>query len=505
MSDAPANVPTPDAELARRLGNRLWTLGLSEPKVLEVFGIREAAQFRMLPPALVAQRTGEPTGLNTVIRLFLLGVGSTRAAAEQAFGDIPLSDLFAAGILRDEGERVMGAIQLFVQGGVISAGDLPRAPGQAQSDIVMGVSGATLFLGNLLLRRKVGDALEIGAGCGMLAAVAAGFADRVIATDINPRATAYARLTAALNGRTNVECLTGDLYTPAQGRTFDLIYSNPPYVISPERTFVYRDSGVRGDEFCRRLIAEGAGLLNPRGVLQVTCDVPLSSPQDLQPTLSRWLAESGCDALVHRFRTVDALSYAQQWIGTEAQERGISDPEALNAKVRTWMEFFQQQRIGGVAHVLITLRKLDPWEASAGRQPWMRVDDTPDRVGPGAGEQIWRIFEGMDFLAGASDQKLLAARFRAAPDVRLRQDMRLGEQGWGVSEANIRLEGGLNQGASAAPGMVQMLMLCDGRRTGADIVQQMANAARQPVERAGPATMQALRGLIERGLIGPAA
>ena len=57
--------------------------------------------------------------------------------------------------------------------------------------------------------------------------------DRVIGTDINPRAVALSRINAALNGIGNVEFREGDMFAPVAGETFDLIISQPPFVSTP--------------------------------------------------------------------------------------------------------------------------------------------------------------------------------------------------------------------------------------------------------------------------------
>ncbi len=95
-----------------------------------------------------------------------------------------------------------------------------------------------------------GTALDLGTGCGVQALLADDSYDRVVATDRNPRAAADARLAAALN-RTVLDVRTGDLLEPVAGESFDLVVSNPPFVVGPQRRYAYRDSGLPGDEICR--------------------------------------------------------------------------------------------------------------------------------------------------------------------------------------------------------------------------------------------------------------
>src|SRR6185295_7257826 len=74
--------------------------------------------------------------------------------------------------------------------------------------------------------------LEIGAGLGLAAVLAAKAGARVVATDIVPEAVEAIRANAALNGVT-VDARTGDCYAPVAGERFDLICTNPPQMPTP--------------------------------------------------------------------------------------------------------------------------------------------------------------------------------------------------------------------------------------------------------------------------------
>jgi hypothetical protein len=68
----------------------------------------------------------------------------------------------------------------------------------------MALAGATI-------RRPVGSTLDLGTGCGVQALFASQHSDRVVASDVNPRAVALATLTMELNGAGNVDVRAGDL------------------------------------------------------------------------------------------------------------------------------------------------------------------------------------------------------------------------------------------------------------------------------------------------------
>src|SRR5215213_3279938 len=60
-------------------------------------------------------------------------------------------------------------------------------------DVVQGATRAAQTLAGLLVRRRVRRALDLGTGCGVLALLLARTAERVVATDINPRALQFGR------------------------------------------------------------------------------------------------------------------------------------------------------------------------------------------------------------------------------------------------------------------------------------------------------------------------
>jgi methylase of polypeptide subunit release factors len=97
------------------------------------------------------------------------------------------------------------------------------------------------------------------------ALLAAPHCERVVATDLNERALAFAECNATLNGVTNIEFRAGSFFEPVHGECFDLVLSNPPYVISPETELIFRDSGKPGDTVSAELVAELPGHLVAQG------------------------------------------------------------------------------------------------------------------------------------------------------------------------------------------------------------------------------------------------
>jgi release factor glutamine methyltransferase len=117
--------------------------------------------------------------------------------------------------------------------------------------------------------------LEIGAGLGLAAVLAARAGARVVATDVVPAAVETIRVNAALNGVT-LDARLGDCYEPVAGERFDLICSNPPQMPTPpgrerDDAAAAADNGGRdGWLVLDRVIAGAAAHLRPGGRLVFT-------------------------------------------------------------------------------------------------------------------------------------------------------------------------------------------------------------------------------------------
>ena len=109
---------------------------------------------------------------------------------------------------------------------------LDGRPVRVSADHVLGVSSASVSLAQLTPRGSVASALDLGTGCGVQSLHLAAHADRIVATDVNPRALSMTRLNASLNGIGRIDVREGSLFEPVAGETFDLIVTNPPFVIS---------------------------------------------------------------------------------------------------------------------------------------------------------------------------------------------------------------------------------------------------------------------------------
>ena len=133
--------------------------------------------------------------------------------------------------------------------------------------------------------KRILSVLEIGTGSGAIAIALAKEMKNIflVATDISKDALAIAMENAKSEGvQSQIEFVNGDLFGPfrpsRERKCFDLILSNPPYIIRPEigslakevrdyEPIVALDGGEDGLEFYRRLISQAPFYLREGGWL----------------------------------------------------------------------------------------------------------------------------------------------------------------------------------------------------------------------------------------------
>src|SRR5699024_11224258 len=102
--------------------------------------------------------------------------------------------------------------------------------------------------------------VDVGRACGGHAPPATRHSTRVVATDVSARALAFARFNATLAEAT-IDFRQGSMFEPVAEESFDLIVSNPPFVITPAAAYraglpvmSYRDGQGEGDDLVRDLV-----------------------------------------------------------------------------------------------------------------------------------------------------------------------------------------------------------------------------------------------------------
>jgi hypothetical protein len=346
------------------------------------------------------------------------------------------------------------------------------------------------------VRRRCGSALDLGTGNGIQALLAAKHADQVIATDVNPRALGFAAFNAALNGIDAIDFRSGDGFAPVADERFDLIVANPPYVISPDVSYAYRDSGRRGDELCRQVIEEAAAHLVEGGFAHVLVSWAYAAGSDWSAPLRAWVEGSGCDAWLLHYRTSDPVAHAAGWL----RPLGERDPALHAEALERWLEHFRGLQIDAVGYGAIVLRR------RADGPSWIRTDPLPlDRLEP-AGAHTERVFAAQDALEQLDDDGLLDLRLALTDNHRLRQTLVARDGALVVESETLELTEGLRFTVGVDRHTVSLLPHLDGRSALRDVLARAAGTFElEPEERERfvPAALPVVRRLLALGFLEP--
>ncbi len=467
-----------------------------------VAGLRDALQSDELTSDLAVhlRRLSAGAPLSALIKLFLLQVDVDPDEAKRAVAPLPLDRLEGMGLIQSAAAGVQGRVRLFPHEDLVVAFD--REPDgenpQIGADWVTSVDPPTVLLAQLTTRRRVKTALDLGTGCGIQALLAARHCQRVVATDLNPRALNFAAFNARLNRVENIEWRQGSLFEPVARETFDLVVSNPPYVISPESAYLFRDSGHPRDSLCRQIVQEVPAFLSEGGLAHLLISWVQEPDEDWAAPLRGWIRGNGCDSWLLHTRTLDALTHAAQWNSLSLPTESSPSEQMLDR----WLDYYRRSGIEAIAFGAVILRR------RAGAPNWVRADELTAQRVRGASDHILRVFEAHDRLSKLGDGQIELGQVFAVPDgVRLGQTLTRADRSWVVKDATIRLDGGLGFEGVIDPRTLRLVPCLDGRRALGEVFAEAADAEGIERETFTRAAVPVIRRLFEMGFLigkGPA-
>lgn len=474
-------LPDPDSLLADAplVWAALQTAGWSAAALDDLLGASARTHLDRDELAPLLRRTDGGSPLEVLARLFVLGT------------EVDLKQARRAGIpetwLVPDGYGVAAAVRLqpVVHGGVevLVAHDPGRAATGVRPDQVLGVGAASLTLAAATPRTHVGRTLDLGAGSGIQALLADDHSDLVVATDANARAAAYTRLSAALGGR-EVEARVGDLLEPVAGESYDLVVSNPPFVIGPGARYTYRDAGLDGDELCRRLVGELPSVLAPGGYGVLLANWLHVEGQDGDARVQSWFGPD-VDGWVVQRELAAPEDYVTAWL--RDTDEGARFDELYDA----WMDWFALREVEAVAFGVLALR--------AGGSGRVHLDDVPQPVAATWGEQVPAFFARQEAL----DKGVLATAWRLRDDVRLHQVAARSDEGWIAQSQVLQQETGLRWAGGVDVYGATLLAGCDGTRRLGDLLEVLASSAGITAEDAAEQVVPVVTRLVEQGFLVP--
>ena len=420
-------------------------------------------------------------------------------------------------------------------------------------DHVMPVGGATRTLAALAAYGADERVLDVGTGCGYHAILAALCGARVTATDVSARALGYARFNAALAGA-EIDFRRGSLLEPVRGprsdpadaldsldslsaarERYDVVVSNPPFVITPEAARAdgvrtYRDGGREGDSLLAELVGELGDVLAPGGrawmlgnweikasdaapdqslgsASDLLSDAAQDRPFDAVPDWARgpaaWIRDD-LDAWVIQREVLAPPDYAEMWLrdgGQTPRDRGYEKAYAA------WLEDFARRGVVGVGMGYISLRAPEgesgDWDAagsnaedSAKRRPWRRFEELSGPAPIDLHGYVEGVWAHRDLLR-AGDSALLAARL-VCRGVEHRLHAPGQPEPFMLKLAQVAGFAVEVQVTSAVAGVVGA---CDGELTLGALCDAVAQLLGEPVENVRTEVLPAVRELVGLGIL----
>ena len=475
---------------AKRLCDFFFETGYTEENLRMKLGLKDPASGRLRNLARLQDLTREPNCINTLLRWFW--IGSPQDASEAAkyvpVWFIPLAR--QCGLLRQSGRDLGAEAMLLPAEGFILAADHTSKMDVADPELVLWTNPTSRLLSRFAVRRPSRATLDLGTGNGIQALSAAAHSEKVVATDLSPRAVAFAAFNARLNGIGNVECRAGDGFEPVSGRKFDLIVSNPPYYITPSARYLFCDNPMDLDQLCRRLVREAPSYLNEGGYFQMLCEWAEVEGQPWRERLSEWLDGNGCDAWVIRRYGRDPSEYAEERI------RQTTPSAARDAELYAgYMAYYRERNVKAIHGGVIAMHR------RSGHN-WILVEEISQTPKGTFGQSVLRAFAAQDFLQShASDDQLLGVMPKLSADARLEQVSRQAERGWKRESLTLRLTEGFEFFVELQPIVAEFLSGCNGTRTVAELIAEFSSKVNAPIEELQRESLKVVRKLIKRGFL----
>lgn len=503
------SAPTADPTLTEALRADLVAADFTVDGVEDLLGPTAAAALHReepLPALRATEAASDPRA--ALVRAFVLGTEVPRVALDAALPALGVDGAVRLGLVEADTDAVRARVDLRPYEAADGAGQVDwwiasdlgelATGGALRTDHVLGVGGASTTLAQVTVRDPRGRTLDLGTGCGIQALHAARHSDQVVATDISARALDFARFNAALAG-TELDLRAGSMLEPVAGELFDLVVSNPPFVITPRGRadvpqYEYRDGGRTGDAIVRELITGVGGVLAPGGVAQLLGNWEVRRGEAWHERVAAWLDESGLDGWVVQRESQDPAQYAETWIrdGGTSPDR---DPAGWRERYGAWLDDFAQRDVEAIGFGIVVLhRPLD------GRTTTLRrLEEVTGTVRQPLGPVISAALAAHDRQTALTDVELSARHLRVAPDVTEERYLRPGDTDPQI--VLLRQGGGFGRTVQVGTALAGFVGACDGELSVGQIVGALAALLGVGADAVAADVLPEVRGLLTDGLL----
>lgn len=476
---------------------KLWLLAQDVPAeelslALPATGLKNLTDLGLIEPAPTTEAGGLPALVRATVDLRPYGWPSAHAEQQD-------TDLWVASDL--------GAHQ---------------RPGVLRKDHVLGIGQASLTLAQGTMRRPVHKALDLGTGCGIQLFHLLHHAETVVATDISERALAFTRFNLVLNAPAlrlqdsdfdaankdaRVSLRLGSLLEPVAGDSFDLVVSNPPFVITPRHRgelsseqFTYRDGGMAGDAIVESLVRELPGILAPGGTAQMLGNWEVSRaetdgggtdlPWHNRP--AQWLAP-GIEAWFIQREQVSPGGYAETWLQDASQGR---DSAAYASAYEEYQLDFASRNVAGIGFGYIMLRR--PAEGETADET--RFEEILYPIEQPVGPHLADALDRAQWLKAHQD--LTFEYLLTAADVTEERHQKPGAEHPGV--ILLRQGAGLRRTNLMSTELAGFVSACDGDLTAGQIIGALAALLERDDAEFAAGLAADVRNLVRDGFLLPA-
>lgn len=469
--------------------------GYTEESILARTGAASVAQaFESRagqPPEVALETHGD-----VLHRLFFDELATDEAAARRILGNSAVELLLGLRLLERQPSApggVCAAVLLYPLQDLYIASDrsrdavAPDRPYLLASDAVYpAITPNTSDFLSLLPAAPHGRFLELCAGTGVAALLAAHSCEQAVAADITERATAFAAFNARLNGLKNVRAVCGDVWDAVGDEVFDRIVAHPPYAPALDPTYIYRDGGEDGERVTRRILSGLGAHLAHGGRFHATCCLTELPGEPVERRVRALLGDAGAemDVLVVSSIVHDVTDY--HFGMALGGELTVEEAERLTER----MNEARVERI-----VLCTLL--------IARHETTRTPVTlrGQRGTATSAEHFERALAAAASPPAATPAGIEALKPRLSPHARMQVTHAATAEGWAPLGCVIMLEAPFRRRLQAGTNLATLLDACDGESTARDLYDRFIAGAGDSEDLSEESFARVMRELIDEGYL----
>lgn len=488
-----------DRELLALLRHDLVAAGYTVDGVTAALGPVAAGALhreQRLPADRLTDGADSPALVLT--RLFTLGRPVPRDLVDVALPSVGATGLVRLGLAHG-GDELRADVDLRPYGDgehdwwlVSDLGELALGH-ELPVDHVLGIGGASTTLASWTPRPHAARALDLGTGCGIQALHLSQHCDEVVATDISRRALGMAAFNAALDDVV-WDLRPGSLLEPVAGERFDLVVSNPPFVITPRvegvPLYEYRDGGRSGDRLVREVVQGLPDVLAPGGIACLLANWEIPRGSTWQQSVRSMIEGTGLDAWVVQREQQDPAEYAELW----ARDGGSAAGAAFERMYAAWLDDFASREVDRIGFGVVVLQR-----PLTERAPFVDLVDHRGPVDAPMGPHVLDGLRARTWLAEHTDAEVAAVAWRCADDVTEERFARPGAPD--PSVIRVRQGGGLGVIRNVGTAMAAYLSVADGSLTPAQALPAIAQLLERDAAEVEAECLPVIRDLVADGLL----